>query len=166
LVHFVNRAVTSVGRRQQFAAHDRQPKRRGQDDLQRFPELVLLQSTGRLGRDRQGVAVSDSSEPAEPNLIAYNNREASFLAGGEFPVPIVNSLGQVTVQFKEFGVRLNFTPTIAGDIIRLKVTRSQHPRLRQRDHAAGLPHSGALDSEGVNQRRASRRSVVRDCGPP
>ena len=53
---------------------------------------------------------------AEPNLIAYNGQEASFLAGGEFPVPVVQgATGTVTVQFKEFGVRLTFTPTIAGD---------------------------------------------------
>ncbi len=43
---------------------------------------------------------------AEPNLIAYNGQEASFLAGGEFPVPFVaGSTGQVTVQFKEFGIQ-------------------------------------------------------------
>ena len=47
---------------------------------------------------------------AEPNLIAYNGQEASFLAGGEFPVPFVaGTTGQVTVQFKEFGIRLNFS---------------------------------------------------------
>src|SRR5262249_47573892 len=56
---------------------------------------------------------------AEPNLIAYNGQEASFLAGGEFPVPIVSGLtNAVSVSFKEFGIRLNFTPTIAGDTIR------------------------------------------------
>jgi pilus assembly protein CpaC len=61
---------------------------------------------------------------AEPNLIAYNGQKASFLAGGEFPIPIVQggaNNNAVTVQFKEFGVRLTFTPTIAGDVIRLKV---------------------------------------------
>jgi pilus assembly protein CpaC len=59
---------------------------------------------------------------AEPNLIAYNGQEASFLAGGEFPVPIVQGMSNaVTVTWKEFGVRLKFTPTIAGDVIRLKV---------------------------------------------
>src|SRR6266852_3809003 len=53
---------------------------------------------------------------AEPNLIAYNGQEASFLAGGEFPVPVVQGLtNAVTVLFKEFGIRLTFTPTIAGD---------------------------------------------------
>ena len=59
---------------------------------------------------------------AEPNLIAYNGQEASFLAGGEYPVPIVQGLsGAVSVQFKEYGIRLRFKPTIAGDVIRLHV---------------------------------------------
>ena len=62
---------------------------------------------------------------AEPNLLASNGKEASFLAGGEFPIPIVQSsqnLNAVTIQFKEFGVRLNFTPTILpSGKIRLKV---------------------------------------------
>jgi pilus assembly protein CpaC len=60
---------------------------------------------------------------AEPNLMAYNGKQASFLAGGEFPVPVVQGGGAngISVQYKEFGVRLNFTPTIAGDLIRLQV---------------------------------------------
>jgi pilus assembly protein CpaC len=61
---------------------------------------------------------------AEPNLIAYNGQTASFLAGGEFPIPIIQGgagTNSITIQFKEFGVRLSFTPTIAGDVIRLKV---------------------------------------------
>jgi pilus assembly protein CpaC len=62
---------------------------------------------------------------AEPNLIAENGKEASFLAGGEYPYPVVQGTGggtSVTIQFKEFGVRLNFTPTIVGDdLIKLKV---------------------------------------------
>ncbi len=63
---------------------------------------------------------------AEPNLIATNGKEASFLAGGEFPIPVVqagNGGNSVTVQFKEFGIRLHFTPTVlGGDLINLKVT--------------------------------------------
>jgi pilus assembly protein CpaC len=53
---------------------------------------------------------------AEPNLIAVNGKEASFLAGGEFPFPVVQpsagGLSSVTIQFREFGVRLKFTPII------------------------------------------------------
>jgi pilus assembly protein CpaC len=62
---------------------------------------------------------------AEPNLIATNGKEASFLAGGEYPYPIVqpgSSGNSISIQFKEFGVRLNFTPTVlGGDLINLKV---------------------------------------------
>jgi pilus assembly protein CpaC len=76
---------------------------------------------------------------AEPNLIAYNNQEASFLAGGEFPVPVVSgATGQVSVIFKEFGIRLNFTPTIAGDAIRLKV----RPEVSTLDFPNGITLSG------------------------
>ena len=63
---------------------------------------------------------------AEPNLIALNGKEASFLAGGEYPYPVVQpgsgSNNAITIMFKEFGVRLNFTPTVlGGDLINLKV---------------------------------------------
>jgi pilus assembly protein CpaC len=62
---------------------------------------------------------------AEPNLVAQNGREASFLAGGEYPYPVVQgaaAAASVTIQFKEFGIRLSFTPTVLdGDTIHLKV---------------------------------------------
>jgi len=61
---------------------------------------------------------------AEPNLVSESGKEASFLAGGEFPIPIAqpSQTGvSIVVQFKEFGVRLTFTPTIVGDRVHLKV---------------------------------------------
>jgi pilus assembly protein CpaC len=62
---------------------------------------------------------------AEPNLVAESGKEASFLAGGEFPIPVLQGGGAnlgITVQFKEFGIRLNFTPTVLdGDRVQLKV---------------------------------------------
>ncbi|HZR24092.1 MAG TPA: pilus assembly protein N-terminal domain-containing protein [Vicinamibacterales bacterium] len=62
---------------------------------------------------------------AEPNLVAESGKDASFLAGGEIPVPIAQpgSGGAVaiTVVFKEFGIRLNFTPVVNGDRVHLKV---------------------------------------------
>jgi pilus assembly protein CpaC len=61
---------------------------------------------------------------AEPNLVAESGKEASFLAGGEFPVPVAQGSGAnigVSVMFKEFGIRLNFTPTVTGDRVHLKV---------------------------------------------
>jgi pilus assembly protein CpaC len=55
---------------------------------------------------------------AEPNLVTTNGKEANFLVGGEFPVPILQggaAAGAVTIQFKEFGIRLLFTPVITGN---------------------------------------------------
>jgi pilus assembly protein CpaC len=76
---------------------------------------------------------------AEPNLIAYNGKEASFLAGGEFPVPIVSgNTGVPSVTYREYGVRLKFTPTIAGDTIRLKV----RPEVSTLDFANGVTLGG------------------------
>jgi pilus assembly protein CpaC len=77
---------------------------------------------------------------AEPNLIAYNGQTATFLAGGEFPVPVVQggATNAVTIQWKEFGVRLAFTPTIAGDTIRLKV----RPEVSSLDFNNGITLSG------------------------
>jgi pilus assembly protein CpaC len=61
---------------------------------------------------------------AEPNLVAESGKEASFLAGGEIPVPIAQGTGgnvAISVQYKEFGIRLNFTPVVNGDRVHLKV---------------------------------------------
>jgi pilus assembly protein CpaC len=61
---------------------------------------------------------------AEPNLVAESGKEASFLAGGEIPVPIAQGTGgnvAISVSWKEFGIRLNFTPTVNGDRVHLKV---------------------------------------------
>ena len=76
---------------------------------------------------------------AEPTLIAYNGQEASFLAGGEIPVPIVQgNTGSVSVSYKEFGVRLTFRPTITGDAIRMKVK----PEVSSLDFANGVTLEG------------------------
>jgi pilus assembly protein CpaC len=78
---------------------------------------------------------------AEPNLVAESGKEASFLAGGEFPIPVVQpgaGSNAITVQFKEFGVRLNFTPVVQGDRIRLKV----RPEVSSLDFANGVSLSG------------------------
>lgn len=61
---------------------------------------------------------------AEPNLVAESGKEASFLAGGEFPIPVAQGSGAnigVSVQFKEFGVRLSFVPTVNGERVHLRV---------------------------------------------
>jgi pilus assembly protein CpaC len=59
---------------------------------------------------REGLA----NTLAEPTLVAHSGQEASFHAGGELPILIARDLGQTTVEFKEFGVRLDFVPTVLG----------------------------------------------------
>jgi pilus assembly protein CpaC len=97
---------------------------------------------------------------AEPNLIAYNGQEASFLAGGEFPIPVVQGGGginTVTIMFKEFGVRLNFRPTIAGDLIRLRV----RPEVSSLDFNNGILLEG-FRIPALTTRRAETEVELRD----
>jgi pilus assembly protein CpaC len=94
---------------------------------------------------------------AEPNLIAYNGQEASFLAGGEIPIPVVTGLGQLSILFKEFGIRLSFTPTIAGDVIRLKL----RPEVSTLDFTNGIVLSG-FRIPALNTRRAETDVELRD----
>jgi pilus assembly protein CpaC len=90
---------------------------------------------------------------AEPNLLTMNGKDASFLAGGEFPYPTLQGggagVGQVTVQFQEFGIRLRFLPTITprGTI-----------RLRVAPEVSSLDYSNALStSSGVVPALSTRR---------
>jgi pilus assembly protein CpaC len=80
---------------------------------------------------------------AEPNLLAINGKEASFLAGGEFPFPMMQAgaggTGVVTISWREFGIRTSFTPTITPrGTIRLKVS----PEVSSLDFAHGVTISG------------------------
>jgi pilus assembly protein CpaC len=81
---------------------------------------------------------------AEPNVLAANGKQASFLAGGEYPFPVVQGVaggfgGAVTIEFKEFGVRLNFIPTITPrGTIRLQVA----PEVSSLDFTTGVTLSG------------------------
>ncbi len=80
---------------------------------------------------------------AEPNLLTVSGRPASFLAGGEFPYPTLQGgaagVGQITIQFREFGVRIHFEPIITPrGSIRLAVT----PEVSALDYANGLTVSG------------------------
>ena len=79
---------------------------------------------------------------AEPNLVTANNNEASFVVGGEFPVPVLQggaNSGAVTIQFREFGVRLTFTPIITGNnTIRLHVK----PEVSDLDYGHAVTFNG------------------------
>src|SRR5205814_1430138 len=94
---------------------------------------------------------------AEPNLVALHGHQASFLAGGEFPVPVpqVSAGGAtptITVRFREFGVRLNFVPYILdGEVIRLSVA----PEVSQIDFTiATTLVAGGSPVPGLNTRKA------------
>src|SRR5579884_4051286 len=98
---------------------------------------------------------------AEPNLIAVNGKEASFLAGGEFPFPVVQP-GQgfvsVTIQFKEFGVKLKFTPVIMPNgNIHLHV----QPEVSALDFANALTISG-FTVPALSTRRADTEFEMQD----
>jgi len=100
---------------------------------------------------------------AEPNLIAMDGQQASFLAGGEFPVPVVQGGGSggnvsLTVVFKEYGVRLNFKPTILDeDHIRLEL----EPEVSTIDFANGVKFNGFI-IPGLKTRRAKTGVELRD----
>lgn len=99
---------------------------------------------------------------AEPNLIAMNGQEASFLAGGEYPVPVVQGGGgdrnTVTIIFKEYGVRLNFKPTIIDeDHIRLEL----EPEVSTLDFANGVRFEG-FSIPALRTRRAKTGIELRD----
>jgi pilus assembly protein CpaC len=96
---------------------------------------------------------------AEPNLIAYNGQEASFLAGGEIPVPVVQggATNAVSIQYKEYGIRLNFRPTVAGDTIRLHV----RPEVSTLDFPNGIILAG-FRIPALSTRRGETDVELRD----
>ena len=100
---------------------------------------------------------------AEPNLMTESGKQASFLAGGEFPVPVVQGsvaggVAPVTIQFKEFGIRLNFTPTLTADgLIHLNVK----PEVSSLDFAHSITISGTT-VPALSTRRAESDMELRD----
>ncbi|MCC6240268.1 MAG: type II and III secretion system protein family protein [Phycisphaerales bacterium] len=92
---------------------------------------------------------------AEPNLVTLSGKKASFLAGGEFPIPVPQDGGNgsttITIEYKEFGVRLNFIPTVLGNgRIRLEVA----PEVSELDFTNAVFFNGfripALTTRNVN----------------
>jgi pilus assembly protein CpaC len=95
---------------------------------------------------------------AEPNLIALSGEKASFLAGGEVPIPVAEDNDKVTVQYKEYGVRLNFTPVVLENgLINLKL----EPEVSQVDEATRVS-TGSISIPSFITRRASTTIEVRD----
>jgi pilus assembly protein CpaC len=146
---------------QQFAAPDHDDQGGGSDGLvfTDFLNLFFFDRREGIGAVLKALESKGSFQSlAEPNLIAYNGQEASFLAGGEFPVPIVQgNTGSVSVLWKEFGVRLKFRPTIAGDVIRLKVA----PEVSSLDFNNGITLDG-FRIPALITRRAETDVELRD----
>jgi pilus assembly protein CpaC len=100
---------------------------------------------------------------AEPNVMTVSGKEASFLAGGEFPYPVIQggasgSFPTVTIQFREFGVKLTFTPTMMPDgLIHLKVT----PEVSALDYTNALTLSG-FTIPALSTRRVTSEMDLQD----
>jgi len=98
---------------------------------------------------------------AEPNLVAENGKEASFLAGGEYPYPVVQGTGAnlaVTIVFKEYGIRLSFLPTlVGGDLIHLKV----RPEVSSLDFTNAITYQG-FRIPSLSTRRAETEIELMD----
>ena len=99
---------------------------------------------------------------AEPNVLASNGKEASFLAGGEFPYPVVSGTSggtaAVSIEFKEYGIRINFIPTITPrGTIRLQVA----PEVSALDYSNEVSISG-FDVPGITSRRVNTEVELSD----
>ncbi len=127
-----------------------------------FLNLFLFNTPNQLGAVIKALESRGLFQSlAEPNLIAQSGKEASFLAGGEYPYPAVqggaNNLA-ITVQFKEFGIRLQFTPTLLGNgRIHLKV----------RPEVSSLDFTNAVSVQGfrvpsLTTRRAETEVELQD----
>lgn len=88
---------------------------------------------------------------AEPTLIALSGQSASFLAGGEYPVPVPQGLGTVAIQYQSYGVTLNFTPIVLED---KKINIKVAPEVSELDYSTALVYSGFV-VPGLTTRKAS-----------
>ena len=95
---------------------------------------------------------------AEPNLVSMSGDTASFLAGGEFPIPVSADDGQIGIEFRQFGVGLSFTPTVLDDgIINLEVM----PEVSQIDNTNRIRLSG-VEIPSLRVRRANTTVELRN----
>jgi pilus assembly protein CpaC len=128
---------------------------------------VALFGAGRAGRTSFAYYIDALRENsllrvlASPNLIAISGQQASFLAGGEFPIPVPQA-GQsgsvITIQYKEYGVRLKFIPVVLGDgTIRLQV----EPEVSDLDFANAVS-VGGIPVPGLRTRRVSTTVKLAD----
>ncbi len=95
---------------------------------------------------------------AKPTLVAVSGGKASFLAGGEFPYPVPQGLNQITLEFRQYGVKLDFTPTVQDNgLIRLAVA----PEVSQLDQTNSIKISG-VQVPGLITRKADTTVEIKD----
>jgi pilus assembly protein CpaC len=105
--------------------------------------------------EQKGIARS----LAEPNLVALSGDTASFLAGGEYPIPVAGNLGQISVDYKKYGVGLAFTPTVLSrGLINLKI----EPEVSSIDYTHPVAISATVSVPSLIVRRASTTVELRD----
>ena len=99
------------------------------------------------------IAANDgvASILAEPNLTALSGETASFLAGGEFPIPVSQGNNAVTIEYKQYGVGLAFTPIVLGDG---RISMRVRPEVSQLDAANGITVPGNFRIPALVTRRA------------
>lgn len=88
---------------------------------------------------------------AEPNLVALSGQTASFLAGGEYPIPVSQTNGAIDVEFKQFGVKLDFTPTVLND---RRISLKVRPEVSQIDSSVSIS-TGGITIPGLSVRSAN-----------
>jgi pilus assembly protein CpaC len=110
---------------------------------------VLIQAL-----EKRGVA----RRLAEPNLVALSGDTASFLAGGEFPIPVQGDNNRITVEYKKFGIGLAFTPTVLGEgLINLKI----EPEVSELDPTNSV-RVNSVEVPGLMVRRTQTTLELRD----
>ena len=96
---------------------------------------------------------------AEPNLVALSGEGAEFLAGGEYPVPVVNDNGGIQIEFKPFGVQLRFTPTVVDeDLINLQLSAV----VSSIDNEVTVTGTNGISVNGLSSRSTSTTVELRD----
>lgn len=104
--------------------------------------------------EKRGVA----RRLAEPNLVALSGDTASFLAGGEFPIPVGTGNNEIKIEFKKFGVGLEFTPTVLENgLIHLRIA----PEVSEIDPTNSVKFGG-IEIPGLIVRRAETSVELRD----
>jgi pilus assembly protein CpaC len=102
---------------------------------------------------------------AEPNLVTTSGQKASFLAGGEFPIPVpqsgVGGAATITIEYKKFGVQLEFTPTVLNDG---KIAVKVHPTVSELDTSLGVAFTltGGFVVPGLRVREMDTHVEVND----